>query len=209
MSDEHLQDDPNVDQDNDQNDGLEGDELKSKLAEDLGLDPDDESQAQILENALKRETRQREITAKAIQQKQKYRKELEAYQAGTGPKPEGNAQNRDVDVKSAVLEILEQRDLQSLSLSEDLEDEVKTLAKLKNISVMEAAKLPYIQSRKQEIEREARISEATPSGNSKGTISKNTDPSKPPLRGNYTSDEEGSKSYNKDLEAYLKRQREK
>lgn len=215
MSDEHLQDDPNSDQDDaqDQNDGLEGDELKTKLAEDLGLDPEDESQAEILEKAFQRETKQRRLTAKAIQQKQKYRTELEGFkQKGDKPKvndqPKGDEEDFDKRVEKTALRILEQRELKTLNLGEDLEEEVKKLAELRNIPVIEAAKDPYIQFRKQEIEREARIKAATPSGKSKGKTV-NLDPSKPPNRSNYTPDEEGSKAYRQDMEAYQQRQKDK
>ena len=216
MSEEHLHEDPELEQDNDldEEEGPEGDELKAKLAEDLGLDPEDEDDAKILDNAFKRETKQREITSKAIQQKKKYR---ELYQKVSskkdGKKPEGNAPDGDEDfdtrVEKKTLEVLEQRDLKALGLSEELEDEVKTLAKLKNISVLEASKLPYIQNRKEEIEREARLSEASPSGKSKGKVNKNLDPNTPPVRGDYSSDKEGSEAYRKDMDAYHKRQQEK
>lgn len=201
MSDAHLQD-TDLDQDNLDQD-VSGDQLKEKLAADLGLDPDDEAQAGILEKALEREVRQRAITAKAIQQKKKYRDELQSFKTG---KPDGNAKpdvDLDKTVEAKVLETLERRDLQALNLSEELQEEVRTLAKLKNISVMEAAKLPYILSRKQEIEREARLVDASPTGASKGRMS-NPDPGKPPIRNNYTPDAEGSKAYREDMEAYQK-----
>ena len=69
---------------------------------------------------------------------------------------------------------------------------------------MAAAKLPYITSRKQEIDQEARISAASPDGKNKGKINV-SDPDKLPVRTNYTMDAEGSEQYRKDLEAYSKR----
>lgn len=206
MSDAPLQKDTELEQDNDlDHDESTGDDLRFKLAEDLGLDPDDDAQAAILDKAYQRETRQREITAKAIRQKQKVREQLKQFQS------KGNAQT-DVDfekiAEAKALEILERRDLQALSLPEELQEEVKTLAQLKKISVLEAARLPYILSRKQEIERETRLIEASPSGNSKGRIS-NPDPNKPPLRNNYTPDVEGSKAYRQDMDAYNKRMKDK
>lgn len=209
MSDALSNTNPNEDQDDvlDQNDGLQGDELKTKLAQDLGLDPSDETQAKILDNALKRETRQREITAKAIQQKQKYRTELEAFQK-TGKKPEGNApdgEDFDAKVENVARRLLEERDIKALGLTEELEDEVKTLAQLKKISVSEAAKLPYIQNRKEEIEREKRLELASPSGKNTAVKSKTHNPGEEPKRTDYSMDKEGGVAYLKDLQAFYQK----
>lgn len=214
MSDEHLHDDQDLDQDNElDHEGSQGDDFKLKLAEDLGLDLEDEAQAQILEKVSQREAKQREITSKAILQKKKYREQLQQFQAKKGTTPQGNTQAGDVDIKELVrqeaLNLIEERELKSLSLSEDLEEEVRMLAKLKNVSILEAARLPYIQSRKQEIDREARIQQATPSGKGRGKLTSNIDPDRPPIRGNYSPDAEGSKAFRQDMENYSKRQRER
>lgn len=204
MSEEHSQKDLDLDQsDSQEQDQAQGEELRAKLAEDLGLDP--EEHGELLDRAYERELKQREITAKAIQQKQKYRKQLEEFQKASNK----FSQNGNVDfekiAEQKALEILERRDLQSLNLPEDLQQEVQELAKFKGISVSEAAKLPYIQSRKEELDREERLKNASPSGKNRGVSNGTHNPNQPPQRTDYGMDKEGSEAYRKDLEAYYKK----
>jgi len=160
------------------------DELREKLAEDLGIDP--ETEVELLNKLVDREKSQRERLSGAIKQKISWREKAKQFPANsTGNPAKGVTPNKDVLLNSEELvdqrvkSILEQRDLESLNLPEELKSEVKDFAKLKNISVREASQLPYILSRKQEIEKEARIQSATPRRSSKGTYTPSFDPSKP------------------------------
>src|SRR5690606_39127850 len=82
-------------------------------------------------------------------------------------------------VDAKLREREEARDLEALAFPDDLKAEVKDLAKLKGISVREAAQHPYILTRKEEIEREERIKNATPKRSKKGAYAPSYDPAKP------------------------------
>jgi hypothetical protein len=76
------------------------------------------------------------------------------------------------------------------------------------MSVTEVVKTPYIQSRKKELELEARINQATPKRNSSGSYTKPLDVTSAPKRDDFSKDEEGSKAYKEARNAhieYLKR----
>lgn len=161
---------------------VKDDELREKLATDLGLDPDEDSE--LLDKAFARDKAQRERLSAAIKQKISWREKAKT----SLPKPNekskgGKAKQETPDIEALVEqklnERLEARELQTLELPDDLKAEVKDLAKTKGISVREAAQLPYIKYRKDEMEREERIKQASPKRSSKGTYTTNIDPSKP------------------------------
>ncbi|MGI6249828.1 MAG: hypothetical protein ACOYKD_00465 [Anaerolineaceae bacterium] len=100
---------------------------------------------------------------------------------------------------------MEERDLQELGLPEELRAEVKDLAQLKKISVKEAANLPYIKNRKEEIEREAKILNSSPKRKGSGSYVSNIDPSKPLNPDDFDlSTEKGRKKWNEAKEARQK-----
>lgn len=160
------------------------DELREKLAGDLGIDPNEQSD--LLDKLVERERQQRQNFSKVIKQKISWREKAqklpETPKGDAGGK--GKSQSKETPdinalVSQTVKDILEARDIETLGLSDDLKAEVKDLAKLKGISVREAAQLPYILSRKSEIEKAERIKAATPTRSNKGTYTVNVDPSKP------------------------------
>jgi len=159
------------------------DEIRSKIAGELGIDP--EEQSELLDKLVEREKSYREKLSGAIKQKINWReKALKASEKPKGNPKEGNTQTQETpDIESLIekklAERLEARELEELALPDELKAEVKDLAKLKGISVREAAQLPYIQARKEEIEREERIKNATPKRSNKGSYAMNYDPSKP------------------------------
>jgi len=158
-------------------------ELKSKLAEDLGVDPEDEPE--LFEKLLKREQTQREKLSGAIKQKINWREKASETTKEPEVKPKDGKPLGEPVVLSE--ELLEQklnereakRDLENLDLPEDVEAEIKDLAKVKGISIKEAAKLPYITSRIEEAEKEKRIQSATPKRKGRGSYAPVADPSKP------------------------------
>lgn len=163
---------------------VKDDELRTKLAEDLGLDPDKDSE--VLDKVVEREKANRERLSGAIKQKINWRDK--ARKASEKPKEtpkDGNKPTKeetpDFDklVDQKLNERLEARDLDALDLPDELKAEVKDLAKLKGIPVREAANLPYILSRKETIEKEKRLAEASPKRSKQGGYPKNIDPSKP------------------------------
>lgn len=160
------------------------DELKETLAEDLGLDP--ETDEEVLTKIVEREKEHHERLSGAIKQKINWREK--AQKASENPKDtpgkdkESNEDGEpDIDklVDQKLNERLEARELETLDLSDELKEEVKDLAKLKGISVRDAAQLPYILNRKEEIEKEERLKKATPKRSKGGTYTSNIDPTKP------------------------------
>jgi hypothetical protein len=194
MSEDNKDLELDIDQDEDH-----GDDLKAKIAEDLGLDLDEHSDA--IERAYQRELKQREMTSKAIQQKKKYRDQLEQFKKSEPTQKVDNLDSIDINLK--IQEALDERDLKALSLPEELESEVKELAKFKKMSVTEVVKTPYIQSRKKELELEARINQGTPKRSNSGSYSKPLDVTTPPNRDDFSKDENGSKAYKEARNAHI------
>lgn len=178
--------------------GVTDDELRSKVAEEFGLNP--ETDTEMLDKLVAREKSHHEKLSNAIKQKISWRTKVTSQQKpeeGKGNDPKGKAPDVDVLVETKLKAMLEERDLESLTLSDELKAEVKDLAKLKGISVREAAKLPYILSRKEEIEREERIKNATPKRSGSGSYVSSIDPSKPLNPQDFKLDtEEGRKAWN-------------
>jgi hypothetical protein len=161
------------------------DEIRSFVTESYGLDED--ADADLIEKITEREKEQRKYLGKAIEQKRKYRKELEtlAQKPKEQPTAQGDSQKKEetLDIEKLLdqklNERMEKRELESLDLPDELKDEVKKIAQLKEIPVREAAQDPYILHRKEVIEREARIANATPRRSKKGAIAVDIDPGKP------------------------------
>lgn len=180
--------------------------LREKLAEQLGLDPDEQSD--ILDRAVKLKQEDSKRLSKAIEQKRKYREQLFSTQKKSEAKPQAsNKETPDIDalVNQKFNERMEQRDLESLDLPDELKEEVKRVAKYEGISVREAAKNSYILHKKQEYEKAERIRNATPTrnGGSKYLI----DPSKPPTPSDLDlSTEEGRKEWQARKEAFKRAQ---
>lgn len=163
---------------------VDDDELRDDLANKFGLDP--EKQGELLDKIVEREKSNREKLSGAIKQKISWREKAQklSEKPEENPKEGDNPEDQEVPdidklVDQKLTERLEARELESLNLSDELKDEVKDLAKLKGISVREAAQHPYILQRKEEAEKEERIKAATPKRSKKGTHVPDYDPSKP------------------------------
>ncbi len=155
------------------------DELKTKVAEEFGLNP--ETDSEMIEKLIAKEKSHHEKLSNAIKQKISWRTKVTADKKPENGDDKKSKETPDIEVMvgNKVNAILEERDLNSLGLSDELKAEVKDLAKLKGISVREAMNLPYIQARKEEAEREERIKKATPPRSGKGGYVSSVDPSKP------------------------------
>lgn len=163
---------------------VKDEELKSKIAEDLGIDPEDEPE--LINKVVEREKAQREKLSGAIKQKISWRekatkktveKPKEKPEDGEPPTKEKPLTKEELDKRLDERDA--KRDLESLGLPEEIETEVKDLAKVKGISVREAAKLPYIVSAIEEAKKEERIKSASPKRGGKGSYTASIDPSKP------------------------------
>jgi hypothetical protein len=124
---------------------VDREELKDKLIEDLGLDPD--TQDELIEKLLDKDIENRTKFSKVIRRKINLREELEEERKKNPPKPEAKPQEKTeekVDVKAEVLSVLEEERLADMDLSDPIKEKIKMLSKLNNISVKKAAEDPYI-----------------------------------------------------------------
>ena len=162
---------------------VKDEELKETLSKEFELDP--EMDEEFLDKLVEREKAHREKLSGAIRQKISWREKAQTSEEpedtpGKGKKPvEGGEPDIDKLVDQKLAERFEARELESLDLKDELKEEVKDLAKLKGIPVREAAKHPYILSRKEEVEREERVKKATPRRSKKGSVAPSYDPAKP------------------------------
>ncbi len=182
------------------------DEIKAKIAEELGIDPEDEPE--LIEKLVKKELAHKKELFGAIKQKMTWRDKAKNTKPEDIPTDAKNQNgkvhisNIDELVDKKLNERLEERELKDQHLPEELETEVKDLAKIKGISIREAAQLPYIVSRKEAIEREERLKSSIPTGKNKGSYRSSVDPSKPLNPANYALDtEEGRKAWKSDKAA--------
>ena len=162
------------------------DELEERLLEEFNIDPDDEPE--LFEKILERERKHKENLSKAIEQKIKWRERAKSRGNKEKNSPKGKSQSitkkgtpEDVEslIEQKLQERLDQQELKSLNLPDQLKGEVQDLAKLKGISVREAAEHKYIQTLKEEHEREQRVKKATPKRSKRGAYKVKVDPSKP------------------------------
>jgi len=170
------------------------DDLRTKLAEEMEIDPDTE--ADLLNKLVTKEKDHRSKLSGAIKQKIKYReasqkKSSALEEPADKPADKGDSTNTDDDVVTAkVNAALEARDLKNLELPEDIKIEVKKVAELQGISVREASKDPYIVSRMELHSKEERIKNSSPGRKNKGGHTTDFDPSKPLNAADYDFDTE-------------------
>lgn len=163
-------------------------ELRGKLAENLGIDPEDEPE--LLDKLVEREQSHHEKLSGAIKQKISWRekattsapKKPDNNNDGKG-EPQGDSKDDKPLTEDRLSELLDEREakreLERLDLPEEVATEVKDIAKVRGISVREALKLPYVTNRIEEVEREKRVQAATPKRGRKGSYVSSQDPSKP------------------------------
>lgn len=151
------------------------DDLREKVAEDLGIDPDDEDQQELLERVVEREKANHERFVGVLKQKISWREKANAASAKPKENPKDgksvNVKNlEDIDkiVEERIEARLQARELMALGLPEEIEAEVKDLANLKGISVREASELPYIKDQRERYERQQRLQQAAPRRSKKG-----------------------------------------
>lgn len=179
---------------------VEEDELRETLSKEFDLDPDLDEE--FIEKLVQREKAHRERLSGAIKQKINWRERAQkTSKEPKGTPGKGDSPNDgDLDIEALVDKKLEARlqeqELKSLNIADEIKDEIKELASLKGISIGEAAKLPYIQSRIKEVEQEERVKSATPRRSRKGSYTPSYDPSKPLNPADFDLDtEEGIKAW--------------
>lgn len=118
------------------------DEVREKLAGELGIEADNP----LLDTLVQREMEQRKLLSTAIGQKIKYRTLAKDGKPPKKeePKPEDGKPLTPEEVTAKVKAEFEQRDLDEMEHSDDIKAQIKSLAQVRNISVRQAAKDPYI-----------------------------------------------------------------
>lgn len=175
------------------------DEIRTTLAEELGLSEDEDSEK--LDKLVAREIEHRKTLSTAVRQKIDWR--TKAQGDGKG-KPAPKKEKIDLsdpeairkEAEAAAEAKLEERDLSEMEYSDKVKEQIKKVAKLNGTSVRVAAKDPYIQSMVAEEAKQAAIDEAADNGskNKKGSVKLDT--SKPLNPADYDmSTEEGRKSW--------------
>lgn len=129
------------------------DELREKLSEELGIEPDSD----LLDKLVERELGHKKKLSAAIGQKIDWRKKA----TSSAPKPKTEDKEAALDVEKQIRAEFEARDLEELDLPDELKEDVKKLAQTLGVSVRKAAQDPYIVYRKQAIEQERKSDDAT------------------------------------------------
>ena len=135
------------------------DEVREKLAADLGIESDNP----LLESLVKREIEQRKKLSTAIGQKIKFREAAKtgAKPPAVVPKPDATVPKTAEEIAETVRQQFEQRDLDELDFPDELKKEIAAVAKLKNISIRQAVKDPYIDYKVKAFETEKKSDDAT------------------------------------------------
>jgi len=157
------------------------DKLREEIAEEMGIDPDTEPD--LLDKIVQREKKSRTMLSGAIKQKRNWRDRAENKFKDSSDKTDGGESTKTGDPKdidAIVNARFEARDLKDLALPEEIENEVKDLAKVKGISIKEAAQLPYIAAMRKDFEEDTRMKNATPTRTKRGSYSSSFDSSKMP-----------------------------
>lgn len=154
------------------------DELREKLAGELGIDPDSEENEQLLEKLIAREKANHERLSVAIKQKIGWREKASAQVTSANLKENSKDKKPNIDSADKSLELtralireeFEERDLKILGLPEEVLQDVRDWAKVRNITVREAAELPYIKTRIDDIKKEKSLLEASTKRSKKGDL---------------------------------------
>lgn len=136
-------------------------EVRSQIIEKHGLD--EEADADLINSLVKDKLGDRKSFGKLVKQKRGWR-EKALKKAEPEEKPDEDQPPEEEENKPITMKDLEERDfkneLTSLEISDELKQEVESYAKLHKCSPKEALKSPYIQFRKEEEEKKAKVEEA-------------------------------------------------
>lgn len=158
-------------------------EVRAEVIAEFGFDEVDD--AERIDKAVKREIEGRKKLSDAIGQKIKHRSEKEALlkdprlQKETPPPPV-EKQVPTAEIGKVVAQELEKRDLNSLEYSDELKKEIQRVAQVQGISVMQAARDPYIVFKIDEWKKEQKQEEATINRTNRSSGKKNYSVDSPP-----------------------------
>lgn len=159
---------------------LKEDEIKESIIETYGLD--EEEQADLIDKLAQDRLQEQKKLSTAIKQKITYREKLANAQKSLSEDEEEEQEeeekpqtpveiNEDV-INQRIEEKLEERELNSLTDSDEIKQEIKNLAKMKGVSVMEASKDNYIGFLRQKAAGSDRADEASASSTTKAWTGK-------------------------------------
>ena len=135
-------------------------EVRAQILERLGVERD-EMDSDILDKLVDDKLAEKKNLSTAIRQKINYREKVKAQIPKEEQEKEDKPQSAETEVEKLINQKFEQKNLESLDLSDELKKEVQDYAGLKGISIKEAFNSPYIQFRKEEVEKQERIDGAS------------------------------------------------
>jgi hypothetical protein len=154
---------------------LEESKIREAVVADLGIEDNDANKG-LIDKLVERETDHRTKLSKAVGQKIKYRE----LAGGKKPVvPDKSKKTEQVDPAKLVEERLMQRDLEDLTHSDKVKEQIKRIATLQDISIRKAEQDPYIQHLIAEEARQKSVDDAAKGGKKRTTSGVTIDVSKP------------------------------
>ncbi|MBT9164953.1 MAG: hypothetical protein DDT23_00964 [candidate division WS2 bacterium] len=142
------------------------DEVKLSVIEKYGLN--EEIDEELINKLVEGELESRKKLSTAIKQKRSWREKAESHiEKNTEGKSQPPIQSQVFDEKvldQKLNEKLEERELQSLDVSDELKQEVKTYAKASGLNIKQVLKSDYFKFLKQEEEKKQKVDEAAIGG---------------------------------------------
>lgn len=184
----------------------EPDEVKQSIIDQFGLNED--ADGELIEKLVADKIESGKRLSTAIKQKINWRtkasspKEQKVEDKPQQPDKQPVFDESIIDKK--VLEKLEERELESLEISDELKQEIKTYAKASNLTVKQVLKSEYYQYLKQKEEAERKVEEASIGGIKRKSPTRKEFSSMKPSDFDLST-EEGRKSWD-EYKAYLKKQ---
>lgn len=168
---------------------IEEGKIRESIVADLGID-DDDTNKDLIDKLVSRETDHRTKLSKAVGQKIKYRD-------GIKPPADKSKKADPVDPEKLVEEKFMKRDLDEMDHSDSVKDQIKRIAQLQDISVRKAEQDPYIQHLIAEEARQKSVNDAAKNGKGNSKTGTVIDVSKPLDVSQFDlSTEEGRTEYN-------------
>lgn len=155
-------------------------EVREKVVADLGIEDNDDNK-DLIDKLVARETDHRTKLSKAVGQKIKYRELAGGKKPDTPPDKTDTKEVTD-PVEAARLateEAFLKRDLDEMTHSDEIKEQIKKIAKLQDISVRKAEQDPYIQHLIGEEARQKKVDDAAKNGKGNSKVGVTVDTSKP------------------------------
>lgn len=178
------------------------DELRKSVVEKFNLNEDIDSE--LIDKLVAETDSQRKTLSKAIKQKRSWREKTEAQtERKPEEKPQPSIAPKVDDIASVVDQKLDERELDSLEMSDGVKKDIKSYAKAANLTIKQAMKSDYFKFLKEKEENAVKVEEASIGGKRRALTQK--DFSAVSLKDFDLSTEEGRKEY----EEYKKFRKEK